>query len=78
MDYEPLSSKATRSIKALLAVRGETIESLSECTAIPHSTLKRRLRGMSSFTIDELSAISLHFGVPASELLKPPYELASA
>jgi len=78
MDYEPLSSKVARSTRALLALRGETIESLAYCTDIAHSTLKRRLNGRSPFTIDELSSIASHFEVGVGDLLQPPYEVRSA
>lgn len=78
MDYEPLSSKVARSTRALLAVRGETIESLSHSTNIAHSTLKRRLSGISPFTIDELSVIASHFEVGVADLIAPPFEAISA
>lgn len=78
MDYESLSSKVARTTRALLAMRGETVEFLSEATSIAHSTLKRRLSGMSPFTIDEVSAIAHHFQVGAADLIMPPFEAVSA
>ncbi len=74
MNYESLSSKAARSIRALQAGERESIEILAETTGIAHSTLKRRLLGISPFTIDELGLIATHYGVEVSDLIKPPFE----
>lgn len=74
MNYESLSSKSARCIRALLAARGESIETLANQTGIAHSTLKRRLSGRSPFTIDELSYIAKHFGVSVAQLIAPPFE----
>ncbi|GAB3292824.1 helix-turn-helix domain-containing protein [Pseudoclavibacter terrae] len=78
MNYESPSSKAARSVRALLAEKRESIESLAEATGIAHSTLKRRLLTISPFTIDELSVIAEHFGVRVHDLLTPPSERLAA
>lgn len=78
MNYETWSKRASRAIRALLASKGESIESLAESTGIAHSTLKRRLVGTSPFTIDELQLIAEHFDVTVSQVLTPPYEDAPA
>ncbi len=74
MNYGTPSNKAARSIRALISGRRESIETLAEETGIAHSTLKRRLLGMSPFTIDELGAIAEHYSVAISDLLQPPFE----
>lgn len=78
MNYDAPSSKVARSVRALLASRGESITSLAADTYIAESTLKRRLLGHSSFTLDEVGYIARHFGLSISDLLKPPYENVEA
>lgn len=74
MNYDAPSQKVSRSVRSLLATRGETITGLSTATLIAESTLKRRLLGHSPFTLEETGYIAQHFGVTISDLLKPPYE----
>lgn len=73
MNYISPSAQAARTIRLHLADRGEAIETLSNVTGISHSTLKRRLNGLSSFTIDELDVIARHFSVTVSDLLISPF-----
>lgn len=78
MNYDAPSQKVSRSVRALLASRGETITNLSKATFIAESTLKRRLLGHSSFTLEEAGYIAKHFDVGISDLLSPPYEAPTA
>ena len=78
MDTRSPSSKVARSVRALLATRGESIAKLATDTYIAESTLKRRLLGHSSFTIEEAGYIAQHFGVSISDLLAPPFEVEHA
>lgn len=78
MNYDAPSQKVSRSVRSLLASRGETITALSAATLIAESTLKRRLLGHSPYTLEETGYIAQHFGVSISDLLKPPYEARQA
>jgi transcriptional regulator with XRE-family HTH domain len=71
MNYEAWSSKAIRAIRAILAERNESIESLSENTGIALSTLKRRLKGTTPFTVDEIGMIADYFTLPFTAVLTP-------
>lgn len=71
MNYQTASGKAARAIRAILADRAESIETLSEGTGISLSTLKRRLLGASSFSINELALIAAYFDVPMADVLTP-------
>lgn len=77
MNYSTPSGKAARSIRALLADRRESIESLADGTGIALSTLKRRLLGASPFTIDELGLVAEYFGVSILDVLTPISERMS-
>lgn len=77
MNYITPSGRAVKAIRIYLADRGESIEALAEGSGISHSTLKRRLRGDSPFTIDELSLIAQHFGVPVPAILVSPLDVAA-
>ncbi|MFC9769656.1 helix-turn-helix domain-containing protein [Rhodococcus jostii] len=48
---------------------GATIESLSDDTGIPATTLKRRLAGKTSFQLDQLALISEALDVPIERLI---------
>lgn len=70
MNYGTPSGKAARAIRAILADRGESIESLSNGTGIALSTLKRRLLG-APFTLDEIGLIAEHFGISIAAVITP-------
>jgi transcriptional regulator with XRE-family HTH domain len=55
-------------VRGLLGSNRESIKHLATATGISLSTLNRRLLGKSSFTIDELFAISNHFSVPVNKI----------
>jgi len=78
MNYDAPSRKVSRSVRALLASRGESITGLSTATLITESTLKRRLLGHSSFTLEETGYIAQHFGLSIPDLLAPPFEAEQA
>ncbi|MFC7431020.1 MULTISPECIES: helix-turn-helix domain-containing protein [unclassified Agrococcus] len=78
MNYGTPSGRAARAIRSILADRGESIEALAEATGLALSTLKRRLLGVSSFSIDELTLIAEHFGVPILDVLTPITERSAA
>ncbi|RLP73659.1 hypothetical protein D9V32_14105 [Mycetocola tolaasinivorans] len=71
MNYSNPSSAASQSIRAHIAVNRESIAALAEATLISESTIKRRLYGLSSWSIDELVLIAEHFSTTVSELLQP-------
>lgn len=78
MNYSTPSNQAARAIRLILANRRETIEQLAADTGIAHSTLKRRLLGVTPFTIDELHLIARHFNVRLSQVLRLPLEAEEA
>lgn len=70
MNYGTPSGKAARAIRAILADRGESIESLANGTGIALSTLKRRLLG-APFTLDEVGLIAEYFGTSIANVITP-------
>ena len=74
MEYSTPSHMAARAIRIHLAARDETIEQLSEAIGLAHSTLKRRLLGVSPFNVNELHLIAGHFDVTIADVLKSPFE----
>ncbi len=78
MNYDAPSQKVSRSVRSLLASRGETITALAASTLIAESTLKRRLLGHSPFTLEEAGFIAKHFDVSISDLLAPPFEAVTS
>jgi len=77
MNYDAPSQKVSRSVRSLLASRGETITALAAATLIAESTLKRRLLGHSPFTLEEAGYIARHFGVSITDLLAGPFVASS-
>lgn len=73
MNSNAPSQKVSRSVRSLLASRGETITGLSAATLIAESTLKRRLLGHSPFTLEEAGYIAQHFDVTIADLLAGPF-----
>lgn len=71
MNYESLNELAVSNIRALLGARRESIASLSEATAIPESTVKRRLLYRAPLTLEEVETIARHFGVKGADLISP-------
>ncbi len=71
MNYSTPSGKAARAIRAILADRRMSIEALADGTGLSLSTLKRRLLGHSSFTIDELVVIAGYLKVSLLDVLTP-------
>ncbi|MBS0231743.1 MAG: helix-turn-helix transcriptional regulator [Proteobacteria bacterium] len=70
MNYESQGRKASRTIRALLADRNDSIERLAEGSGISLSTLKRRLIG-GAFTLDEIAQIADYFGISIVDVITP-------
>lgn len=77
MNSNAPSQKVSRSVRSLLASRGETITGLATATLIAESTLKRRLLGHSPFTLEEAGYIASHFNVTIADLLAGTVELSA-
>lgn len=71
MNYESPSGKVTQAVRAHLAVNRESIATLAQTTNISESTIKRRLNGLSFWTIEEMVLIADHFSISVSSLLNP-------
>lgn len=56
-------------IQGQIADRGTTVAQLAQDTGIPRTTLQRRLAAAAPFTVDELSAIAVHFDLDVADLL---------
>lgn len=57
---------------------GVTVVWLCEDTGIPRATMTRRLRGLSSFNLNELERIAQSLRVDTADLLTPITERVSA
>lgn len=56
-------SRVTAAVLRVMEARNCTQASLSEATGIPRTTLIRKLRGHSDFTVRDLERIAAHLGV---------------
>lgn len=65
----PSSQTVARRVRHIMADQGETEKSLADATAVPRTTLRRRLTGNSAFTLNELDAIARHLSVSLVTLL---------
>lgn len=70
MNYESQGRKASRTIRALLADRNTSIESLAEGSGISLSTIKRRLL-TGGWTLDETQQVADFFKVSIVEVITP-------
>lgn len=59
-----LADTVTAAIKA----QGRSVLDLANSTGMHHMTLTRRLRGYTSFTVDELAAVAAELGLTLPEL----------
>lgn len=64
-----ISRRTAAQVAAAMSDAGKSEVAVSEATGIPRSTLKRRLSGFSSFTVDELQRVADLLEVPVTTLL---------
>lgn len=69
MAYKTRREIISERVRAALADRAITQQSLSRSTGIPERTLARRLAGKSTWTIDELDAVSASLDVSMARLI---------
>jgi transcriptional regulator with XRE-family HTH domain len=65
----PPRNPVTANVRAEMARRGETQQSLADRIGMKQQGLSRRLRGETRFTVDELQRIADALEVRAAELL---------
>lgn len=56
-------------VRAEMARKGISQETLAAAVKIDQGGLSRRLRGLRSFSIDEVTAVAAHLDVPLSTLV---------
>jgi transcriptional regulator with XRE-family HTH domain len=66
---DTLAIRMAVAVETAIAEAGQTHLGVSEATGIPRTTLLRRLKGQSSFAVDELERIAEVIGVPVSQIL---------
>ena len=66
---DSLTARTAMAVEAAIDAAGQSQLGVSDATGIPRTTLIRRLRGLSPFTIAELEAIAEVLGVTVSDLL---------
>lgn len=76
MEHNPLDEEVAARIRAALNVANMSMRAAASKAAIPLTTLDRKLKAGSSFTIPELHALAQVIGVPVSTFL-PPVEDAA-
>lgn len=65
----PLRKVLAATVDTAVKASGRSVLSLATSIDMHHMTLTRRLRGDSSFSVDELAAIANELGVSLPELL---------
>ncbi|NKV67941.1 helix-turn-helix domain-containing protein [Rhodococcus hoagii] len=65
----PIDELTAEVVRAAMKRAGATIDSVSEATGIAPTTLKRRLKGTSSFRLDEIYRIAKALGVEYHQLI---------
>lgn len=66
---DSLTGRTAMAVEAAIDAAGQSQLGVSDATGIPRTTLIRRLRGQSPFTIAELESIAECLGVTVSDLL---------
>jgi transcriptional regulator with XRE-family HTH domain len=69
MQPERARHHVAEEVRVLMARHRTSQEALARAIGIAQSTLSMRLRGETSFDVDELSRIAGHFGVDVTALL---------
>lgn len=69
MDTLTYTKSVAESVTELMKDAGENLHSLSTKTGIPRTTLRRRVEGFKSFSVDELASVAQVFGVRVETLL---------
>jgi transcriptional regulator with XRE-family HTH domain len=70
MNSRDLTVRTSNNIRSILSKRGESIESLASNGPITLSSLKRRLAGQNSYTIDEVGLLAAYLNVGIGDLIK--------
>lgn len=70
-DARAIDSEVVGLVKAAIEERGVPLQRLAETAGIPRTTLKRKLRGFSSFTVVELILIAEALDVPHDQFVAP-------
>lgn len=78
MNLISLNRIALTNIRAMCGSTRESIQNLSDATSIALSTLKRRMAGLSSFTLDEIELISNHWDLASTDLLSQDFRVVEA
>jgi transcriptional regulator with XRE-family HTH domain len=71
MDARPYPQIVAEAVKQAMTAANHTEASLSEASGIPRVTLRRRLLGVTPFTVAELAAIAAALGVSVEDLAAP-------
>ena len=66
---DQLSTAVSREVRRLLDERGMSGNALAKATGIPQTSIAGKLRGATSFTVDDLDAICRVLEVSVSDLL---------
>lgn len=69
MDIIGITQHVASAVSEAIDAAGETQLSVSEGAGIPRTTLIRRLRGQSPFTVAELERIASHLNVSVTSLI---------
>lgn len=65
----PSTRTVAQRVRDAMEQKSLTEKGLADVTGIPRTTLRRRLTGNSSFTLNELDAIARYLGLPLVDLL---------
>lgn len=71
-----IAQRVATAVSEAIAAKELTQVSISEATGIPRTTLIRRLRGQSPFTIAELQAIAAVLDEDPATFLRPAEDVA--
>ena len=71
MNTETIRDKVAAEVRAATARKGMSATELSRASGISTAALNRKMRGLVSFTVEELLSIADVTGTPADVLIQP-------
>lgn len=77
MDHKSVSELVADEVAAELGRRRASQEDLAAHIGLSQATVSRRLKGIGSFTIEEIQSIADFLGIPIERLIRPALEAAA-
>ena len=78
MAKNPAAERIALNVSQAIVIAGKSKNWLAEDSGIPYSTLGRKLKGDTEFTITEILAVAESLGIHPSRLLTPEFGVRAA